>query len=629
LIALGIAGLSMMQVMMFTVPLYFSAADEVDAEARLLMNWAGFALTLPVLLFSARAFFVGAWRDLMAGRVSMDLPIALAIVATFLSSSAALFSGGGQVYFDSIAMFAFLLLAARYLEGSIRESSLSLIERLTNAVPAVAWRVSNYPRSSDVSRVAVADVDIGDVIRVASGEVVAADGVIVEGESAFDESLLSGESQPIRRGLHAKVVAGSLNVASPIMLRVTHIGPATTAAQLARLTEQALAHRPTRQQIVERIARWIAPLTIGLALAAAGGWWLIDPARSFSIALAVLAVTCPCALALAAPAAQALALTRVAKEGLLITRAQTLEKIAAASDIAFDKTGTLTEGVSSVTAVHAFGNYTQDEILAISVALEAGSSHPIARALATCAAGKAITVKTVRESRLRVAEGVEGEVDGIEMRLGKMEFVCGLVGYQPPNGAPHCSLFLGRRGEWLGAFALADAVKADAIATLRALEAALLTPHLLSGDRADRVERAAATLGFAPARVRGGLSAREKLAYTKAHPARWIAVGDGINDAPLMAGVDVSIAIGSGTDLTRLTADAVLLSPHLSPLVTARRVAVKMQRIIAQNFFWAVTYNLIAVPLAVLGFISPAAAALGMATSSLVVVTNSLRLLRG
>ena len=629
LIELGVALLGMMQVMMFTVPLYFSAADDVSSEARLLMGWAGFVLTLPVLLFSARSFFVGACRDLMVGRVSMDLPIALAIIATFATSTVSLFSGGNDLYFDSISMFVFLLLAARYLESTARESSLTLIERLTNAAPAVAWRMADYPANREGSHVAAAELRAGDVIRVATGEAVGADGIIVEGESEFDESLLTGESRPVKRGMHTSLASGSLNLSAPVMVRVTRTGEATTAASLARLTEEALSSRPQLTPLAERIARWVAPLTIFLAFGAAAVWWWFDPSRSFSIAIAVLAVTCPCALALAAPAAQALAITRLARDGLLITRAETLEKIAAATDIAFDKTGTLTEGAIAVDAVHLLGDKDEHEILAMSIALEAGSPHPVARAIAARAVTGSLTMPVALNLNFIAGDGVEGDIDGVRARLGRLAFVRTLVGCGTPTLPPAASLFIGREGAWLAAFELSDQLKPDAVATLRALERSALTPHLLSGDRIDRVAQVAASLGIDRAQVRGDQSPADKLAYTRALGKRWVAVGDGVNDAPLMAAADVSIAMGSGADLTRLTADAVLLSPHLMPLASASLVAIKMKRIIGQNFCWAIIYNLVAVPLAISGFISPAGAAIGMATSSLIVVANSLRLQRG
>ena len=642
LIELGVALLSMMQVMMFTLPLYFTGADDVSPEARQLMGWAALVLTLPAILYSARSFFAGAWRDLRHlhwYHVSMDLPVALAIAATFATSCVALFQGAGKTYFDSISMFIFLLLAARYMESWARESSLILIERLTNAAPATAWHLPAFPHDRGGGNVAVATLQPGHVIRVANGELVAADGLIVEGVSDFDESLLSGESQPLVRGPGDSLMGGSLNLGAPVLMRVTRTGEQTVVASLRHLTEQALASRPKLTEFADRAARWIAPATLGLSVVSALVWLTIDPSMSFPVAVAVLAVTCPCALALSVPAAQALATTRLAREGVLITHAYTLEKIARATDVILDKTGTVTTGRITIESVRLPGALDQMQAIAFATALEGGAAHPIARALAhahvadrpLASDGGAGDVRATNLHSIGGA-GVEGDISGITCRLGHQAFVQQLVGHAiPVPDRGDASLFLGRRGEWLAAFTLSDPLKADARATIAGLRARGLTPHLLSGDRDDRVGQVAAMLAIAPSQARAGQTPMHKLEYATAlkdNGAQLIAVGDGVNDAPLLGSAHVSIAIGSGADLTRLTADAVLLSPHLHPLLTAHAVARKMVRIIHQNFGWAIAYNLIAIPLAVTGRISPAEAAIGMALSSLAVVGNSMRLMR-
>ena len=635
LIELGVALLSMMQVMMFTVPLYFTAPDEIGVETRALMGWAGLVLTLPVLLFSARPFFAGAWRDLAMRRVGMDLPIVLAIIATFSTSTASLLNGGNDLYFDSISMFVFLLLAARYLESSARESSLQLIERLTNAAPAMATRLNNFPDGdSDVEPVAAAALKSGDVIRIASGEAVAADGVVIDGVSEFDESLLTGESRPVARDAGAVLMAGSMNIGSPVTMRVTRAGEATSAAALRRLTEQALAARPHFAVLADRVARWIAPMTLLLALVAALAWWWIDPSRVFAVTVAVLAITCPCALALAAPAAQALATTRLARAGLLVTRAGALDRVAAATAIVFDKTGTLTSSNIDSGQVQLLAGYDARRVLMIAVALEAGSPHPLAYALANSPLLRESpgALPVVKDARFDNGSGVSGIVDEIAFRLGRREYVEALVGHPPPaNVRTGATLFLGTTGLWIAAIETDEELKPDAAICVAALRDGGLATHLVSGDRADRVTAVAEALKMEPAFVRVGQLPAQKLAYARqlhVQGARWIAVGDGLNDAPMLGAADVSIAMGRGADLTRLTADAVLLSDSLAPLATARRVAQAMQRVIRQNFIWAVAYNLIAIPFALAGYVSPAWAAIGMAASSLVVVANALRLLR-
>ncbi len=629
LIELGVALLSMMQVMMFTVPLYFSAPGDVSPEALALMNWAAMVLTLPAVLYSARSFFAGAWRDiavLRLRRISMDLPITLAIVAGFASSCAALTAGHGETYFDSISMFVFLLLSARYLESSA-------IERLTNATPSVAWRISGDLHENTGASVPVADLQPGDVIRIANGEMAAADGIIIDGASEFDESLLSGESLPVARCAGDAVIGGSLNLGSPVFLRVTRAGRQSAAAMLRQLTEQAMAARPRLVLLADRIAKWIAPLTLAAAAGSAFIWFLIDPSRSLPVAVAVLAVTCPCALALAAPAAQALATSRLARDGLLITRADTLERIAAASDIVFDKTGTLTSGELAIESLDLLGPLDDASTLAVATALEHGSVHPIARALQRRYAAQmdAAEMPVVTGAVAAPGYGVEGLMGGVRHRLGKRDYVSQIAG-QPTTLPDSASLFLGRDGQWLAAFSTNDPLKPDAPGILGQLRNEGLRVHLLSGDSAERVNRLAAQIPVDAGLVRAGCLPEGKLAYAEqliASGRQVIAVGDGVNDGPLLGRAQVSIAMGRGADLTRLTADAVLMSGHLAPLLTARRTARRMNSVIRQNFVWAAAYNAIAVPLAMMGWLSPAWAAIGMAASSIVVVANSLRLLRG
>jgi Cu2+-exporting ATPase len=635
LIELGVALLSMMQVMMFTVPLYLSDAGDITAEAKLLMNWAAMVLTLPAILYSGRSFFTGAWRDLRIlklRRVTMDLPIALAIIAGFLSSVVALVAGEGDTYFDSISMFIFLLLSARYLESSARDSSLALIERLTNAMPALAWRLVAFPMDQQGVTVPASELQPGDVVRIATGEMAAADGTIVQGVSEFDESLLSGESSPVPRRAGDSIMGGSLNLGSPILMRVTHASAHSAAAILRKLTEQAMAARPLLVQLADRIAQWIAPLTLLAAFGAALAWLAFDPARSLPVAVAVLAVTCPCALALAAPAAQALATSRLAREGLLITRPGALERIAGADHIVFDKTGTLTHGEISIEGIDLLATASRDEVLAIAVAIEHGSVHPIARALARARsnAGDAVPLPAITNSTSVPGAGVECRTGGSIYRLGTQAYVAAIAGTAPALSAD-ASLFLGGDHGWLAAMTTDDALRPDAATTTTRLRATGLETHLLSGDRIDRVARIGQMLQFAPQCVVGACLPASKLAYAEQlsnDGAGVIAIGDGINDAPMLGKAHVSIAMGRGADLTRLTADAVLMSSQLTPLVTARLVAAKMNRIIRQNFAWAIAYNLIAVPLAMGGCLSPAWAAVGMAGSSLIVVGNSMRLLR-
>jgi P-type Cu2+ transporter len=621
-IRLGVALLAMMQVMMFTVPLYFTAADDISYEARRLMQWASLLLTLPVVLYAAKPFWQGALRDLRTRHLSMDAPVALAIASTFSTSLWSLFTEQGALYFDSISMFVFLLLASRYLESSIRDRALSRIERLTNAVPAVATQLICYPASRKSSEITSAALNAGDVILVPTGHIVAADAVLLEGASELDEAIITGESRPVKVGVGSKLIGGTLNLGAPLIARVTHIGTASTLAIIARLAERSLGERPQLTALTDRVARIVAPVLIMLACLAGVVWFFIDSAQSFNVAVAVLAVTCPCAIALAAPLAYTSATLTISKNGLLIARGHVLEVLPTITDVVFDKTGTLTTGQLVITDIKTAEGITRDEVLAIATALETGAAHPIAHAIKKLAPSSG--TMAAQQLRLIPGGGVEGVIDGNIYRLGNRAFAC----LEPSDDD---AFVLSCDGQWLATFEVEDALKADALKTIASLQQTGLTVHLLSGDRALRVKNVAQELGINDGHTLAAQTPSQKLAYLEqlrkagCHVAM---IGDGVNDAPVLAAADVSIAMASGADLPRLTADAVLLSPKLATIVGAFQLARRTKRVIQQNFVWAILYNLIAIPLALVNVINPAWAAIGMGVSGLIVVLNSMRLLQ-
>lgn len=635
LMELGVALLSMMQVMMFTVPLYGSAGADVDEGTRQLLAWAAMVLTLPAVLFSSRRFFAGAWRDLATLRwthISMDLPVSIAIVTGFGTSVVALVQGLSETYFDSVSMFIFLLLCARHLEVAARGKSLACIERLTSALPIDATRMPLYPHTRLTERVSASTLAVGDVVRIAPGEIAPADGVIVEGVGEFDEALLTGESSPITRGVSDAILSGSMNVGDAVLVRMNRVGQQTLAATLRTLTEHALAARPRLVQTTDAIARWIIPTTFVAAIGAALSWLLIDPAMSAPVALAIIAVACPCALALAVPTTQAIATARLAQDGLLILRPDTLARLAAATDIVFDKTGTLTSGKPTVSRVMTCAPYQIADALRAAVALENGSAHPYAKAFVRALTEQAqgASIPELKEARHYAGQGVEGTLpDGI-YRLGSRAFVGDITSAWPNlNDAAAASVFLARNNMLLAAFEISDALQESAANAVSTLSARGLRVHLLSGDTSARVAKVADALSLPAARVRAHCTPEAKAAYVEglsATGAKTITVGDGLNDALVMAKAGVSVAMGTGADVTRLTADAVLMRSDLRVLAMAHDVAIASERIIKQNIVWAILYNLVALPAAMLGYLSPAWAALGMATSSLLVVTNSVRL---
>ena len=620
-IQLGVALLAMMQVMMFTVPLYFTALDDISHEAQRLMQWASLMLTLPVVLYSAKPFWQGALRDLSTRHLSMDAPVALAIASTFATSLWSIFTEQSALYFDSISMFVFLLLASRYLESSIRDRALSRIERLTNAVPAVATQLIGYATNRESAEITSAALKAGDVILVGTGQIIAADSVLLEGAGEVDQAIVTGESRAVKLGIGSTLIGGTLNLGAPLIARVTCVGTASTLASIARLAERSLGERPQLTALTDRVARVVAPSLIVLACLAGVVWFFIDSAQSFNVAVAVLAVTCPCAIALAAPLAYTSATLTISKNGLLIARGHVLEVLPTITDVVFDKTGTLTVGQLVITAIKTPEGITRDEALAIAATLEIGAAHPIASAINKLArSGRDLVAQQLR---LTPGGGIEGVIDGCTYRIGNCAFACA-------DQSDDDAFVLSRDGKWLATFETEDALKADAEKTISSLQQAGLTVHLLSGDQISRVKNVAQALGISDEHTFAAQTPLQKLAYLQQlrKSGRKVAmIGDGVNDAPVLGAADVSIAMGAGADLPRLTADAVLLSPNLLTIVTALQLARRTKNVIKQNFGWAILYNAIAIPLALANVINPAWAAIGMGVSGLIVVLNSMRLL--
>ncbi len=630
---LFVAGFGMMQVMMYAVPVYLADGD-MTPDIEQLMRWASLILTLPVIGYSAAPFFVSAWRDLKLHRVGMDVPVALGVGAAFAASVWATLIAAGEVYFDSVTMFVFFLLSGRYLEMMARQKAARSVETLARAIPAFATRLAVWPCTSVNAageRVAVAELRAGDVVQIRPGETVPADGCVLDGESAADESLLTGESRPVPKRVGDALIGGSVNTASPLVMRVERVGEGTRVAAIQRLMERAAAEKPRLVEIADRIAgRFIVALLL-LAVATALAWWWIDPSRALWIFVAVLVVSCPCALSLATPAALTVATGALAARGVLVTRGHAIEALARADRFIFDKTGTLTVGhMDLVEVIPVHGNATL--ALALAVALERGSEHPIARALAAGGADAGYEVSAVRAT---TGAGVEGNIDGLAWRLGRPEFVAAMHGLAIPAdalaavGVGDTVIALGSAQGWQAFFRLSDSLRPEASAMTAKLIAAGIKLSIFSGDAPAAAARVGAALGIADAR--GGLSPEDKHAALKALQAAGetvVMVGDGVNDAPVLAQAQVSIAMGGGADLARANADVVLLGNDLQALPEGLALARRTVRIVKQNLVWAFAYNFLAIPLAMAGWVTPWMAGIGMSASSLLVVLNALRLQR-
>ncbi len=654
---LFVAAFCAMQVMMLATPSYLANAAELAPDLKQLLDWGSWLLSLPVMLFAAAPFFTGAWRSLQSfrslrsGRIGMDVPAALGVLVAFVASSGAAFDPGGifgrEVYFDSLTMFVSFLLGGRYLEMRARHHAEASLEDSIGRLPEVALREE---ADGSVASVSVLRLRRGDIVRVPLGQAFCADGVLTQGRTRADESLLSGESAPVDKAAGDAVVAGSMNLGAPVAMRVDRVGADTRFEAIVAMMRDARSQRPTAFGDADR---WAAPfLWAVLVLAGVGAavWSVIDPSRAVWVAVSVLIVTCPCALSLAAPSALLSSAMALARRGVLLRRIDAIEGLAQMQTLFIDKTGTLTcpldetqgQGMEMTRVdghacvVDSASEAVTDAALRnIAASLAAWSSHPLAKLIVREGAGR-----VWHDLGETAGEGVQGRADdGSVWRLGKRPVL--LPRPQPltppsPRGGgsqveepPASECWLSRDGQAVARFQFAEVLRAGAADAVRALQRDGVRVALLSGDHPARVAHVARLVGITDAR--GGMTPEHKLGAVRAAQARGervAMIGDGVNDAPVLAQADVSLAMGEGAQIARAQADGVLVSNSLEDVVGARALAKRTLRVVRQNFAWAATYNAACVPLALLGLLPPWAAGLGMATSSLVVVVNSLRLAR-
>ena len=615
LLRIGIAGLGAMQAMMFAEALYLDTARQMPLPTRDFLRWVTFLVATPVVFYSGWPFLSGAWRELRARAPGMDTLIAGSTLLAYLASLVETLRGGPHVWYDAAVMFVFLLLVARMLEQRARGIASAQVDALARARPALATREDDDGRRESIPLHALA---VGDIACVAAGEVLPADGALLDAPARFEEALLTGESQPLDKVVGATVLAGTLCRDRPVRLRVTAVGSATRLSQLTALVERAQAHRPRLALLADRIAgRFVIALLL-VAGATWLGWHVVQPDRAFEVTLALLVISCPCALSLSVPAALAATHGALARIGVLAVRPDALERLARVTDVVFDKTGTLSDGVPVLGGIMTFDGFDPDDALRIATALERDCGHPLAAAFAGRADAAACRVADVESV---AGAGMRGCVDGIAWRLGHARFA---AGRDDDDG-----IWLGDGSRAVARFQLQESPRADAAATVSALHAQGLALQLCSGDARAPVAHLAAHVGLSLANARQSPESKLAVVRQLQHHGRVVAmVGDGLNDAPVLAGADVSIAMGSGAPLAHRAADFVLTGTALMRIPQAIALARRSQRIIAQNLAWAVAYNLLAVPLAIAGLVTPWMAALGMALSSLTVTANALRLTR-
>jgi Cu2+-exporting ATPase len=623
-----VAGFCMMQVMMYAVPAYVAEPGEMTADVAALLRWAAWLLTLPVLLFSCRPFFASAWRDLRNRRIGMDVPISLGILIAFLASTAATFDPagplGGEVWYDSVTMFVFFLLSGRLLEQRLRDRTAGALEALMRRLPDTVERVAADGSSA---RVPARQIVAGDRIRIVAGEVFPADGRVLEGETQVDEALLTGESTPLPRGAGDAVVAGSCNLGGTVLVAVERTGDATRYGQIVALMERASVEKPALARMADRIA---SPFLVAVLVTAAGAawwWWPQGPGQALGIAVAILIVTCPCALSLATPAATLAAAGALARRGILVRRLEALESGAAVDTVVFDKTGTLTTDRIAVRAVRTREGVSEPEALALAAALARHSLHPASRALTAAAPGIEHPARDVRE---HAGQGVEGWLAGApgepprHLRLGSAAF-CAV----PAGNANVAQVQLADAAGWLASFDLDETLRPgthEAVATLRRLGLEL---QVLSGDQVPAVRRLARRAGISTSF--GRRTPQDKLDHVirlQRAGHRVAMVGDGMNDGPVLARADISIAMGEAVPVAQARSDFIIQGGQLDGVAAVLRQARRAQRVVRQNLAWAAGYNAVCVPLAIAGLMPPWLAGLGMAASSLLVVLNAARLAR-
>lgn len=625
LLRLGLAGFATMQVMMFALALYTGYFTDLETEYRDYFRWVSMMFAAPVVLYSAVPFYFSALRAIISGRLNMDVSVSIAIIAAFVASCMATIEGNGEVYFESVSMFTFFLLLGRYFEQNARQKASVSSSNLHKLVPLTA----NLVTDDDIEEIPAKRLKIDDIVVVKPGEAIPADGIIIQGTSSINEAMLTGEQMPVNKPVNDQVYAGTINVEQPIRVKVNALGQDQLVAEIIRLQELASNTKPRVALLADRLARYFSATVLSIAGLTYLAWHFYRPEDAFWVTLSVLVATCPCALALATPTAVTCATALFTRLGIITRRAGVFEKLPLIKHVVFDKTGTLTCGSLSLGQTATHGQLTTKEALTIAATLESESLHPIANTFIPFYSNEC----QMSDVHHQVGQGISGQLNGFEYRIGNQAFTQGVTSEFLGQ-----TIWLSRRRlasssqdepfQCVAYFEIIDNVREDSLATIQALKANGCTTSIASGDASAHVNQLGKSLGID--NIHSGMTPSDKLALVnKIQTKEPVAMfGDGINDAPVLAGADLSVAMGSGAAIAKNSADLILLGDQLSRFNQAVFVAKSTTRIIKQNLFWALGYNLFILPLAVTGHVVPYVAAIGMSASSLIVVSNSLRLLR-
>lgn len=648
----AVAGFCMMQVMMYAAPEYVDRGADIPWDSLQLLHWAGWVLSLPVLVFSCTPYWKSAWHDLKARRIGMDLPVALGMAITFGVSTLATFEPAGwwgsTVYFDSFTMFVFFLLTGRWLTLRLRDRTAGALDEVLNRLPDVVQREGEADGQVQWQTVGIRQLRVGDVVRVSPGERFVADGVLLDSGTWVEEALLTGESHPQQRKPGDQVLAGSHNLSERVRVRITGLGADTRYAQIVGLMHDAALDKPGLAQMADR---WAKPFLWGVIVAALGAFW-VGAAQGLShgvmAAASVLIVTCPCALSLATPSALLAAAGRLARQGVLVRKVQVMETLAQIDTVVFDKTGTLTTGLTDLRtvwspaseqgmALRAQGLDALDEAslnaLGLVGAVAESSAHPVSRALANHASEKArARILSVREwPGLGLEAQIRAEDGTVKvLRIGSLDHLRSAgPRAQPPESARDATVHVALDDQWRMSLHFSERIRPDAPEAIRRLVQRGLQVRLMSGDRPEQVQRVADELGLSADHAMGHCTPTDKLNQIKrlqSQGHRLLMVGDGFNDMPVLAGADVSMAFAKAVPLAQAHADVVNLGDRLDEVPELIELSVRTMSVIRGSLLWALIYNLVSIPLAVVGGLPPAVAGLGMAASSLWVVLRALPL---
>ncbi len=611
---LGLAGIMTMQVMMLMTGLYFDWFGAIETETRQYFYWVALTLTTPVVLYSGSTFYVGATKALSAKTVNMDVPVTIAIFATYFAGIRSTLLEQGEVYFESICMFIFLLLLSRFLEHRSRHRAAQISANMMQHVPVSASILGEDGR---ITESLAKNLQVGDAVLVKAGETIPIDGTIIEGSAAVDESMLTGEFDPVAKSQNSPVFGGTICQDGSLTIRVTKTLKNALVNQIVRLQASAMASKPKAAQLADRFSRYFVVAVLIISAVTYSYWYFHGSEDAFWITIAVLVATCPCALGLATPSALTCAMAKLNRHGILLKRADALEQITSINTIALDKTGTLTQGKFSISETWIAEEVDKQSVMSIAYALEARSEHPIARAF------EGPQTHQVRDFSVTPGGGISGVINEISFSMGSAAY-CHLDETLVPIKA---NVYLCANNKVLAAFVVSDSLRKDAKTTLNML-AQSHELVVLSGDTQHNVDSLTSSLPICNAL--GGLTPERKydevVAMQKAGKTVMM-MGDGINDAPVLASADVAVAVGDATDVAKTAADVILLGDQLLLVPTLIDTAHLVKRKIRQNIGWAVGYNLLILPFAVSGLLSPWMAVVGMSLSSIIVVTNSTRLL--